>query len=64
MVDTYPVEVNKLTGKLSLLEIEPLSGVSQTMKVSVTPSDGIVQIEVPTATIFFVGSRLCPMALM
>lgn len=44
--------------------VEPLSPVTQEIKVSVTPSEGIVQGIVPTYTRFYVGFGLWPIALI
>ena len=54
----------RVTGRLVISEFKPQSVVSQVIKVSVTPSEGISQGKVPTKTRFPSAMGSWPMTLM
>lgn len=63
MVNATP-KLMRVTGRLVISVFKPESLVSQVIKVSVTPSDGILQGKVPTNTLFPYAIGSCPMTLM
>jgi len=59
-----PVLLTKIIGFDVIEERDPVSGVIHVIKVSVTPSEGILQGNPFIKIKFCVGSELCPMTFM